>query len=175
MKNLLVYLLSVLVLVMLPAARMFAFANGGDKSTDFFSGEIDSPYFSSNDSSEPSGNNRISQVRNVGTFSSVCLLGSINIVYTQGSRYSVKVVGKKDAVACVKTQVKNGKLSVYIDNDGIKFPFFSKDVDLSGLVVYVQSPTVKEFSVTGSGDLDVRDQLKVDELKTSVRGRDEVK
>lgn len=175
MKNLLVYLLSVLVLVMLPAARMFAFANGGDKSTDFFSGEIDSPYFSSNDSSEPSGNNRISQVRNVGTFSSVCLLGSINIVYTQGSRYSIKVVGKKDAVACVKTQVKNGKLSVYIDNDGIKFPFFSKDVDLSGLVVYVQSPTVKEFSVTGSGDLDVRDQLKVDELKTSVSGSGEVK
>lgn len=175
MKNLLVYLLSVLVMIFVPAVRMFASVNVGDKSTELFSGEIDSPYFASNASSEPSGNNRISQVRKVGTFSSVCLLGSINVVYTQGSQYSVKVVGKKDAVACVKTQVKSGKLSVFVEDDGLKFPFFGKGVDLNGLVVYVQSPDIKEFSVTGSGDIDARDLLKVDELKTSVSGSGEIK
>ena len=37
-------------------------------------------------------------------------------------------IGKKDAVACVKTQVKNGKLSVYIDNDGIAIKSINENI-----------------------------------------------
>ena len=79
--------------------------------------------------------NTVSQ-RRVPNFTRIESVGSIDIVYTQGNRPSVKVVGKAKEVDCVTTYVRGNILRVGYNSGSRMFNFSSGD----DVKVYVTSP-----------------------------------
>ena len=93
--------------------------------------------------------NTVSQ-RRVPNFTRIESVGSIDIVYTQGHRPSVKVVGKAKEVDRVTTYVRGNILRVGYNSGSRMFSFDSGD----DVKVYVTSPDLLGVTLRGSGDFE---------------------
>lgn len=109
--------------------------------------------------------NTVSQ-RRVPNFTRIESNGSIDIVYTQGNRLSVKVVGKAKEVARVTTTVSGNILRVSYASGSRMFNFSSGD----DVKVYVTSPDLVGVTLRGSGDFESKGKIDSDNLVVEITG-----
>ena len=109
--------------------------------------------------------NTVSQ-RRVPNFTRIESVGSIDIVYTQGNRPSVKVVGKAKEVDRVTTYVRGNILRVGYNSGSRMFSFDSGD----GVKVYVTSPDLVGVTLRGSGDFESKGKIDSDNLTVEIVG-----
>jgi hypothetical protein len=127
----------------------------------------------------------ITQNRTVANFQYVSLEGLGDIMITQGTTESLTIEAEDNVMALIKTEVKNGTLSIRFDQKNwqdmirptkpIKFALGVKTlsgVELSG-AGNIQAPTLKTSTLTvkisGAGAVKL-DKLEASELSTSVSG-----
>jgi len=94
---------------------------------------------------EGNGNN-ITQTREVSSFKSVKLMGSMNIELKKGTKTSVEIRAEENVVPYIETYVDNGALVVkYKDNANVNTH--------DDVIVKVTTPDLNEAEVLGAGDI----------------------
>lgn len=111
--------------------------------------------------------------RRVSNFTKIALIGSCDVIYTQGSTTSVKVVGKASDVDNILTSVEQGTLVIKTNARGgvFGFHFGSSDDDVK---VYVTSPDITQIRVQGSGDFKAPRKIDSDNLTVTLVGSGDI-
>ena len=108
--------------------------------------------------------NVISEDRNLANFSSIKLIGSINVNIKFADHYNCTVIGDDNLVPFITTEVINNNLLV-----SIKKSYSTTEK----LVVNVNTPDYNEASISGSGDIDIID-FKNDYLALNISGSGDI-
>lgn len=107
------------------------------------------------------------ETRTVENFDAVTLIGSYDVVYSQGKTTKVEVVAPDNVMDMITTEVKNGTLTISTKKiAGVTVISRTSD----DVTVYVTSPTLTEMSLIGSGDITAKGPVKSDRLKLNLRG-----
>jgi len=112
--------------------------------------------------------NMVTNSRDVGSYEGVQLVGSLNVELISGNEGNIKVQAESNLQEHITTEVKNGKLRISTKEG---FNLNPKDEIL--IIVPVES--IEEVSVTGSGDIWTKDQLKASSMKVQVTGSGDLK
>lgn len=109
-------------------------------------------------------------LNNVGTFSSIRVLGSPDVEYRQssGSKTTVSIYGSDNLVDLLEVSAVNGVLQVNIKK-GVKI--------LSGerrLKVITSSPSLKEVDIKGSADVYLKGTIKGSDLNLNITGSGDI-
>ena len=109
-------------------------------------------------------NEQVSEVRKVNDFSSIRITSVANVIFTQGDDCSLRLEGKEKWVKLTTTEVKNGYLV-------ISFKKGEKSVkNIDGLKLYVTAPTLEAVELTGVGNLECKEPLKLDDFTLRING-----
>ena len=92
--------------------------------------------------------NIVSEDRELTNFSSIKLLGSIDVTINYSDNYNCTVRGDDNLISFIKTEVVNNNLQISINKS------YSTT---EGLVVNVNAPEYNEVSISGSGDINIID------------------
>jgi len=100
---------------------------------------------------------KITEERDVATFSSVVLSGAANVYITQDGTNSVKVETDDNIMPVVETNVIGSRLNIKTD-------CYTGDVD-----VYLTMDMIRELSITGSGQI-IGGDIETDDLEIGISG-----
>lgn len=107
------------------------------------------------------------ETRTVGNFDAVTLIGSYDVVYSQGKTTKVEVVAPDNVMDKITTEVKNGTLTISTKKiAGVTVISRTSD----DVTVYVTSPVVTQMNLIGSGDITAKGPVKSDRLKLNLQG-----
>lgn len=114
--------------------------------------------------------NVVQEIRKVGEFNGVTLIGSHRVVCTPGKDYSVVVEAPKEAAGRLLTEVKNGMLTISKEKiAGVRVVTSNKDDEKT--TVYVTLPKLQIVHLMGSGDIIVKGKTEYNEkLRVSLVG-----
>ncbi len=90
--------------------------------------------------------------------------------YTQGKKYSVKVIAPQNLLRKVKTNVKNGTLSLWTDN----ITRWHKTGEEDDIDIYITSPDLARVYVKGSGEFEAKKSVKADQLTLLLQGSGDI-
>ena len=110
----------------------------------------------------------LSENRKVGNYDGVSLVGSMNVQLVAGREGEIIVEAESNLQEYISTEVKNGSLKISTKKGYNLSP--RKDI-----LITVPVESIKEISVTGSGDIWTRDQLKSSNIKVQVTGSGDLK
>ena len=105
----------------------------------------------------------VKEMRNVSNFTGVSSTISADIELRQGATFKVTVEGQKNILDLVKTDLKDGNLSIT----------FTKGYSMrtkKAVRVYVEAPNFAYIGLAGSGNVTVDEGLKGDNLKVNISG-----
>lgn len=115
---------------------------------------------------------KITESRSLKGFEEIEINGSPRVCYTQADSFSIQVVGTREAVDNILTEVQGKTLS--IRNRGkIKMVNFSLGND-DGLTVYVTSPDLTAIRLNGSGDFEAKGKVDTDRMDIVLRGSGDI-
>lgn len=115
-------------------------------------------------------NDKNVQLRNVGSFSAIKVSGGIDVYLSQGNEDAVAVSASDEAYRDnIKTEVKNGVLNIYYDNNSFGFNSNKK------LRAYVSFKTLESIEGSGACDFIINDVLKGNNLRVTLSGACDMK
>lgn len=98
----------------------------------------------------------------VGNFTGIQLTGSPTIIVTQGKTTSVKAEGPQELIDLLEIKV-DGKDLIVKQKSKSKIRFFGRNnMDNNYVKVYVEVPSLQTLSISGSGDIIVKEGMKWD-------------
>ena len=104
--------------------------------------------------------NIISENRELTNFSSINLIGGIDVNIKFSDKYNCTVVSDENLIPYIKTEVVNNNLQISINKN------YSS---IEGIEVNVNAPEYDEVSISGSGDINIID-FKNDNLSLNISG-----
>lgn len=112
--------------------------------------------------------------RAVGKFNGITLIGSYKVVCSQGDSHSVVVEARKEVAERLKTEVKDGVLTISREKiAGVQV--VANDKEDNQATVYVTLPQLQKLSLVGSGDIVVKDKITSnDKLQVSLSGSGDI-
>lgn len=110
-------------------------------------------------------NEQVSEVRKVDDFSSIRIKSVANVEFTQGDKYSLRLEGKEKWVKLTTTEVKNGCLVIDFERGEKR-----SVKNINGLKLYVTAPTLEAVELTGVGNLECKEPLKLDDFTLCING-----
>ena len=116
---------------------------------------------------------QFSKQLSVKGFNRIQVDGSMDVIYTQDSTWSVKVVGPKESLPLVKADVSDdGTLELSeIEDHRLNIDFFSYN---EGVKIYVSSPDLLGVSLIGSGDFYSKGNIDTDNLDVDLVGSGDI-
>ena len=108
--------------------------------------------------------NIISESRELNNFTSIILLGSIDINIKTSESNNCVVVADDNLIPFIKTEVVNNNLQISINKN------YSS---IEGIEVNVNAPEYDEVSISGSGDINIID-FKNDNLSLNISGSGDI-
>ncbi len=111
------------------------------------------------------------EVRNLATFTQIGNSTSGDIYLTQGSPQHVEIIGKKDLIANVDTEISNGQLKIQMKNHHGNWFWHDDD----HLKIYITAASIDAININGSGDLVTQGTLTGNNIVLSVNGSGTVK
>lgn len=116
----------------------------------------------------------VKESRAVGAFNGIALIGSCKVVCAQGDRHSVVVEAPKEVATKLKTEVKDGVLTISREKiAGVRMVANNKDDRQT--TVYVTAPQLQKISLVGSGDIVVKGKITSNErLQVSLSGSGDI-
>lgn len=113
------------------------------------------------------------QVRNAGElkvldqFSRINFAGSMQVIFSQGDQYTVRVDAPQQVVDKLVIYVRSKELNICSKDNLIDFdPAFS----FSQVKIFVTSPNIKQIDLTGSGSMTVKDAVTASRLDIDITG-----
>lgn len=101
---------------------------------------------------------QVSENRNVSDFSKVKVSTSIDLVFTQDSKTSVKVeADDAERLQAIVTKVSGNTLEVYVDSKNLK----GKNKNFKTLKVWVSAPSVDSFQASSSSSVTLKNGIEV--------------
>jgi hypothetical protein len=110
------------------------------------------------------GQNR--ETRNVSSFSKISFRYAGKLYLKQGSPQKVELVGDKDVLREVETEVEGNKLVIGKEGKWMDWKWSDDDK----ITVYVTVPNIEAVSVSGSGDIVGENKITGDDLDLNVSG-----
>ena len=104
--------------------------------------------------------NIISENRELTNFSSINLIGGIDVNIKFSDKYNCTVVSDENLIPYIKTEVVNNNLQISINKN------YSS---IEGIEVNVNAPEYDEVSISGSGDINILD-FKNNNLSLNISG-----
>ena len=114
----------------------------------------------------------IEETRMVDKFKEIQIMGSPTVIYTQGSKCSVKVKAPRSIVKKLLTACKGDRLEIETKG-GINFWGFKGD-SFDKVTVYVTSPDITGVELNGSGDFRSDKPIDTDNISLIVRGSGDI-
>lgn len=115
-------------------------------------------------------NDKNVQVRNVSSFSAIKVSGGIDVYLSQSNENAVAVSASDDVYRDnIKTEVENGVLNIYYDNNSFRFNSNKK------LRAYVSFKTLESIEGSGACDFIIAGTLKLNSLKVKLSGACDMK
>ena len=102
----------------------------------------------------------------MGDFTSIELSEDFDVVYCQGSVPSVVIEGNEKVITYHQVEVVGGVLVDHKTEDAPR--------NMPTVRLVVASPMLKSISISGSGDIDIKDSIEVDELDLQVSGSGDI-
>lgn len=117
----------------------------------------------------PSGNYVTKDIK-VEDFSSIALIGSEDVTYTQSTdgKYSVKVYTSDNIFELLDIKTEKGCLQISL-KEGFTVDGFNNPIK-----VIVSSPNVDELNILGSGNFTFKGPFKTDKLSLSILGSGDI-
>lgn len=108
---------------------------------------------------------QVSENRNVSNFSKIKVSTSIDLVFTQDSKTSVKVeADDAERLQAIVTKVSGNTLEVYVDSKNLK----GKTKNFKTLKVWVSAPSVDSFQASSSSSVTLKNGIEVKTAKIEV-------
>ncbi|MDA3905156.1 MAG: DUF2807 domain-containing protein [Bacteroidales bacterium] len=104
---------------------------------------------------------RETQKRKVSDFISIRSSASVDVIVEQTGQYALEVTAPEKYMENIITEVKNGKLHIYVDGSISYF---------GDIIVFVQVKDLSKVILSGSGDFDTKGELKAPEFMFRVAG-----
>jgi hypothetical protein len=110
------------------------------------------------------------EIRSFDKFTKIANASSADIYLKQGSPQKVELVGKKELVANVETEVSNGKLKIRIKDNSMHWSWGHND----NLRIYVTVENIDSIELNGSGDLVTQTKIVGNNMELTVNGSGDV-
>lgn len=114
--------------------------------------------------------NTVTLERSVGEYDRVALAGWFDVELVDGNEGEITLTGESNLLEYIKTEVKDGKLTIK-QRKGVNLkPSNWKE----GILIVVPIESVDGVSLSGSGDIVGKTVLKSDNFKTSISGSGDI-
>ena len=115
-------------------------------------------------------NDKNVQVRDVSSFSAIKVSGGIDVYLSQSNESAVAVSASDESYRDnIKTEVENGVLNIYYDNNSFRFNSNKK------LRAYISFKTLESIEGSGACDFIIAGTLKLNSLKVKLSGACDMK
>lgn len=110
------------------------------------------------------------EIPSVAAFNAVDVnvVSDVNITVTEGSAYGVELSGYENILKHIKTEVKDGTLSITYDLDD------TWNIDDEDTKIRISVPSLTALSLSGAPDVDVMGSIKGDAFKLDISGAGDV-
>ena len=116
-------------------------------------------------------NDANAQVRSIAAFSGIKISGGIDVYLSQSDDYSLAVSASEDKFRDnIKTEVRNGVLNVWYDND-----HWGKNNGNKKLRVYVSFKTIESIEGSGASDININGTLASNSMLVKLSGASDIK
>jgi len=121
--------------------------------------------------SETSAQKHVTTTRQASGFNGVNISGGIDLYITQGTTTSVKIEAREDIQSDIISEVKNGKLEIYLRTKGL----FKWSFSNNNMKAYVTLPVLTNINASGGSDVYSQSVFKINELMLTASGGSDVK
>lgn len=108
--------------------------------------------------------------RSVGEYDAIGLSGWFDVDLVDGKEGAITLEGESNLLEYIKTEVKNGKLSIKVEK-GYNLKPSSWD---DGIRITVPVESVNSVALSGSGDIVGKTTIKTDDFKTAMSGSGDI-
>ncbi|MDF0717535.1 DUF2807 domain-containing protein [Muricauda sp. 334s03] len=108
--------------------------------------------------------------RSVGNYDEVAMAGWFDVELVSGSEGEITLKGESNLLEHIKTEVKNGKLTIKVEKGMNLRPSNWKN----GIYITVPVESVHSVSLSGSGDLVGKTTIRADHFSTAMSGSGDV-
>jgi len=117
------------------------------------------------------GNGNVTTIeRSVGEYDAIGLAGWFDVDLVAGKEGQITLKGESNLLEYIKTEVKNGKLSIKVEK-GYNLKPSSWD---DGIRITVPVESINSVALSGSGDIVGKTTLKANNFKTAMSGSGEI-
>ena len=108
--------------------------------------------------------------RYTSNYEGVSLVGSMDVELVAGKEGQLKIEAESNLIEYITTNVENGKLKISVEKGVSLDPSNNKKIKVT-----VPFEEIEEVSLTGSGDIWNKDQIKSEYLKVNMTGSGDIK
>jgi len=108
--------------------------------------------------------------RNTSDYQGVALVGSMDVELVAGKEGKLIVAAESNLIAYITTKVENGTLKISVEKGVSLDPSNNKTIKIT-----VPFEDLEEVTLTGSGDIWNKDQIKSEYLKVNMTGSGDIK
>ncbi len=117
------------------------------------------------------GNGNVTTIeRNVGAYDAIGLSGWFDVDLVAGNEGEIILEGESNLLEYIKTEVKNGKLSIKVEKGYNLKPSSWED----GIRITVPIESVNAIALSGSGDIVGKTTIKTNNFKTAMSGSGDI-
>lgn len=116
--------------------------------------------------------NKYQQDRTIGSFKGVATAGSLDVRITMGNKESIRLEGDQDAIAELITEVNEGILTI---RPKTKWSDWSRRFKRPDITVYISAKRISSLTMSGSGNMEVQNNINANELVTTLSGSGSIK
>jgi hypothetical protein len=114
--------------------------------------------------------NTVTIDRSVGEYDAIGLSGWFDVDLIAGKEGEIKLEGESNLLEYIKTEVKNGKLSIKVEK-GYNLKPSSWD---EGIRITVPIESINAVALSGSGDIVGKTTIKTDDFRTAMSGSGDI-
>jgi hypothetical protein len=108
--------------------------------------------------------------RSVGAYDAIALAGWFDVDLVAGKEGEIKLEGESNLLEYIKTEVKNGKLSIKVEKGYNLKPSNWND----GIRITVPVESIDAVALSGSGDIVGKTKIKSNDFKTAMSGSGDI-
>lgn len=117
------------------------------------------------------GNGNVTTIeRSVGEYDAIGLSGWFDVDLVAGTEGEIKLEGESNLLEYIRTEVKNGKLSIKVEKGYNLKPSSWED----GIRITVPVESVNAIALSGSGDIVGKTTIKSNNFKTAMSGSGDI-
>jgi hypothetical protein len=108
------------------------------------------------------------EVRAVKGFTGVEVSGAIDLYLSQGKEEAVAIsASNPEALARIKTEVRNGKLRIYFDGNGWNWKTWSNNNKMKAYITFIE---MHKLEASGACNIKTAEMISSDDLKIQLSG-----